>query len=93
MTEEKESKLEKFERLAGKRATDIIKGLRQLGGLSGKSYAYTEDHVAQIFEAIENEMNLTKGRFSQQDLSEAPGFSFVKKSSSEDEQPGLDTHQ
>ncbi|MDR3631431.1 MAG: hypothetical protein P4L42_13965 [Desulfocapsaceae bacterium] len=93
MTEDKEGKLEKFERLAGKRATDIIKGFRQLANLSGKNYAYTEDHVTQIFEAIENEMKLTRARFSQQDLSETPEFSFVKKTSSEDEQPGLDTHQ
>jgi hypothetical protein len=80
MSEEKESKLEKFERLAAKRATEVIKALQSVGNLSSKgSYEYTDDHVNQIFEAIGNELNLAKGRFFQQDASKPSGFSFAKK--------------
>lgn len=47
-------KIEKFEVLAEKRMTEIIKKIRLLGNLSNKSnYNYTDKHVKEIMKTLE----------------------------------------
>ncbi len=60
-----ETKQGAFKRLANKRANQVLKGLSLLGNLSNRNnYSYSEKEVRAIFSAIEEELRLTKSRFS-----------------------------
>lgn len=72
-------KLAKFERLAERRVTQAIKKMRLIGNLSNKgNYSYTEDHVQQIMEALDREMDILKGKFKEEAAPEATVFTFKK---------------
>ncbi len=59
-----ETKRATFKRLAVKRANKIVKSLNLLGNLSNKhNYSYTESDVKSIYDAIEEEVRLSKSRF------------------------------
>ena len=61
----KEAKSERFVRLAEARVNKIIKMVRLLGNLSWSSnYEYTTDQVAQIFKALQTELNTARRRFA-----------------------------
>lgn len=61
----KEPKSERFVRLAEARVNKIIKMVRLLGNLSWSSnYEYTTDQVAQIFRALQTELNKARQRFA-----------------------------
>ena len=61
----KEAKSERFVRLAEARVNKIIKMVRLLGNLSWSSnYEYTTDQVAQIFKALQTELNTARQRFA-----------------------------
>lgn len=60
----KETKRERFVRLAEARTNKILEMMRLLGNCSSKSnYEYTDDDVKQIFAALEKELKNTKNRF------------------------------
>ena len=62
----KESKEERFQRLAEARVNKIIPMIRLLGNLSNKCiYAYTRHQVEQIFTALQLELVKAKMRFLQ----------------------------
>ena len=62
----KESKEERFRRLAEARVNKIIPMIRLLGNLSNMGiYAYTRDQVDQIFTALQLELVKAKMRFLQ----------------------------
>jgi hypothetical protein len=72
-----DEKLQRFERVAEKRASDLIRRIRLLGNLSNRSnYAYTERHVRHMFTAIERELKLTRSRFEGVSGSQAVPFTF-----------------
>jgi uncharacterized protein YeeX (DUF496 family) len=72
-------KLEKFERLAEKRVNEGLKKIRLIGNLSNKNnYDYTEEHVKQIIDALENEMRVLKNRFKDEISSGKSDFIFKK---------------
>jgi uncharacterized protein YeeX (DUF496 family) len=72
-------KLERFERLAEKRVTDVIKKMRLIGNLANKhNYEYTDEHVKQIIDALEDELRLLKSRFKEEKINEKPAFSFKR---------------
>ena len=74
-----ESKAEKFERIAQRRVTELVSKIRLIGNLSDKrNYDYTEDHVRQIFEALESEVRACKGRFRSVETTAPSSFSFKK---------------
>lgn len=74
------SKLEKFERLAERRVSVVIKKLRLIGNLSNKNnYSYTDNHVKQIIDAIEAELHLLKSRFKEETTKKSTGFFFKSK--------------
>ena len=66
----------RFEELAERRVNEAIKRIRLIGKLSNKSnYAYTDDHVRQIFKALDDEVKATRSRFQSPPEDEA-GFKF-----------------
>lgn len=60
----KESKNDRFQRVAEARVNKIIKMVRLLGNCSGAAYGYTDDQVAQIFTALQTELDNAKERFT-----------------------------
>lgn len=59
-----ESREERFVRIAEARTNKIINMIRLLGNCANKgNYEYTDDEVKKIFNAIELELKLTKGKF------------------------------
>lgn len=62
---ERETKREKFVRLAEARTNKIIDMLQLLGNCSNSSaYDYTQSDVEKIFNAIESEIKEAKKKFS-----------------------------
>ena len=60
----KETKNEKFRRLAESRVNSLLDRLRLLGQLSDKkNYDYTDEQVSKIFRAIDSELKDTKSKF------------------------------
>ena len=65
MAAKKETKREKFVRMAEARTIKIISMVRLLGNCSNRSnYEYTDDEVKKIFSAIESELRAQKARFA-----------------------------
>ena len=68
----KETRNEKFKRLATKRVNDILYRLDVLSNCSNKSsYEYSEEEINKIFRAIENKVKETKASFR---VSKKEGF-------------------
>ena len=60
----KESKRDRFVRLAEARTNKIINMLQLLGNCSSKAnYEYTDEDIKKIFGALERELKNTKNRF------------------------------
>lgn len=60
----KETKSERFKRLATKRANDVLERIRILGNLSNKSaYEYTDEEIKRIFSSIDEQLRASKARF------------------------------
>jgi len=60
----KETRSERFKRIAAKRTNDILEKIRILGNCSNKSsYEYTEEEVNKIFSEIEKQLKLTRAKF------------------------------
>ena len=63
-TRPKETKDEKFRRLAESRVNVVLDRLRLLGQLSDrKNYEYTDVQVSKIFRAIESELKVARSKF------------------------------
>jgi hypothetical protein len=78
-TESATKKADRFERLAERRVTEVVKKMRLVANLSNKrNYTYTEEQVKQILEALEAEMRLVKAKFRQETAAQSQGFSFRK---------------
>lgn len=61
----RETRKERFKRLAEKRTTVVLERLRILGNLSNKTnYDYSDDEVRKIFSAIDSQTRLIKAKFS-----------------------------
>lgn len=64
----KETKRERFVRLAEARTNKIIDMMKLLGNCSSTAnYEYTEEDVKKIFSAIEKELKNTKAKFNEPD--------------------------
>lgn len=62
----KESKADRFRRVAGARVNKIIKMVRLLGNCSQSTvYAFTTEQVQQIFVTLQDELNRAQSRFVQ----------------------------
>lgn len=72
-----EERLKKFERIAERRVTDVIKRLRLIGNLANKrNYSYTENHVKQIISTLEGEMKDLKSKFQNDNAGGKVEFKF-----------------
>lgn len=75
----------RFERLAEKRVTEVVKRLRLIGNLANRhNYSYTDDHVRQILTALEQELRLLKARFQEEQQSDSPAFRFHERDAKRD---------
>jgi len=64
--ENEKVKRERFVKIAENRTNKIIDMIKLLGNCSNKNnYKYDEDDVRQIFNAIDNELRITKSRFQE----------------------------
>ena len=60
-----ETRKQRFARLAEKRVTRILNGLRLLGNLSNRSsYDYSDYDIRKIFGAIDSSTKAAKSKFS-----------------------------
>jgi len=60
----RESRREKFIRLANFRTTSALDKLRLIGNLANKSnYDYADDDIKKIFNAIEEQLKIVKNKF------------------------------
>ena len=60
----KETKRERFGRIAEARTNRILDNMRLLGNCSSKSnYEYTDEDIKKIFGALEKELKQTKNQF------------------------------
>lgn len=78
MKPSKETKEEKFIRLAEARVNKILVMMRLLGNLSGINYSFTMDHVEQIFTRLQLDLVKTKMRFLQPQEVRRRKFSLAK---------------
>jgi ABC-type Fe3+-hydroxamate transport system substrate-binding protein len=61
----KNDKNDRFVRIAETRTNKIINMIRLLGNCANKSaYAYNEEQVRKIFNAIDKELKLTRSKFA-----------------------------
>ncbi|MGE9926353.1 hypothetical protein [Megasphaera elsdenii] len=75
----KESKRDKFVRIAEARTNKILNMVDLLGNCSNPSiYEYSQSDVNQIFSAIENAVKDAKKKFSAQDTEKTTKFSLKK---------------
>lgn len=74
INKKRETKNERFKRIAERRVNIILDRLRVLGQLSEKrNYMYTDSQINQIFKAIDDELRVVKSKF-QSDSSERKRF-------------------
>lgn len=63
---DKDTKKEKFKKLAEKRVGNAIKNIRLVGNLANKShYNYTEEQVKKIFSTLTKELETMKAKFKE----------------------------
>lgn len=76
---EKQEKMMKFERIAEKRVTDVLKKMQLIGNLANKNnYEYTDKHVKQIIDSLENELKSLKNKFAEESSEKTTEFKFKK---------------
>ncbi len=74
---EKETKRERFIRVAESRMNKILQQIRLIGNLSNKNvYEYTDEDIEKIFAALEEEIADQKEKFQQEGKKKA--FSFAE---------------
>jgi hypothetical protein len=63
---EKETKRERFKRIASRRTNEILDKIRLLGNCANKrSYEYTDNEVNKIFSEVDKELKLARLRFQE----------------------------
>ncbi len=73
----KETKRERFVRLAEARTNKILDMIKLLGNCSSKSnYEYTDEDVRKIFGAIEREMKNARAKFNGTDTQKEDRFTL-----------------
>ena len=64
MDNNNESKAERFVRLAEPRVSRACKAISMIGHLAASSYEYTEKQVEAMFDAMQQELNTQKAKFT-----------------------------
>lgn len=90
----KETKAERFRRLANARVNKLIAMLRLLGNLSNPlCYEYRPEQITQIFTALQTELNKARRRFFQKGGKSGKRFSLsapMAKPIAEEHEPNFD---
>jgi len=60
---DKESKSDKFHRLANARVADIVDRFRVLSNLAGPNYAYTADEIEAVRTELQGALDAALGEF------------------------------
>ena len=77
MAKERETKREKFVRLAEARTNKIIDMLQLLGNCSNSSaYDYSQEDVDKIFSAIESEVKEARKKFNKNESKKSTRFTL-----------------
>lgn len=77
MAKERETKREKFVRLAEARTNKIIDMLQLLGNCSNSSaYDYSQEDVDKIFSAIESEVKEARKKFNKSESKKSTRFTL-----------------
>jgi hypothetical protein len=72
-----ETKAQKFERIAERRVNETLRALRLLGNLADKrNYEYSDQQVALIFTALDQEYRAIRSRFKAEVNSGSQAFKF-----------------
>lgn len=72
-------KMEKFEELAEKRVSDTLKKLQLISNLANRNnYDYTERHVKQIIDELEDGIKVLKNKFIEEIKDRKTEFKFKK---------------
>lgn len=71
-----EPKDAKFTRLALPRVNKAINAIRQIGNLSGPSYAFTPEQVTKISKTLSTEIDAALEKFAKGPTAEKKSFSF-----------------
>lgn len=72
-----ETKAQRFERIAERRVNETLRALRLVGNLSDRrNYAYTDEQVALILDAIDAACRRLKSKFKAESASDRRGFRF-----------------
>ncbi len=58
-----ETKADKFRRVARERIDKIVKSLRSLEGLTGRTYEYTPEQIEKIEAYLKNQLDATINKF------------------------------
>ena len=75
----KETKQQRFERIAERRVTEALRQLQLVGNLSNRAnYEYSNEHVKQMLDALENEFKQLRQRFREEVTTPGRSFSFAK---------------
>ena len=65
---EKETKKERFKRVAEKRVQNILKGIKSLSQCANQNvYSWTDEQLEKIWKAIDQELTLCKENFRDPD--------------------------
>lgn len=73
----KETKLEKFERIAEKRTIEALKRIRLIRNLANKNnYDYTDRHVNKIISELRKEVDMLEKEFKSKSESGEINFKF-----------------
>jgi len=60
-----EAPRQRFVRIAPKRVERLLREIRLIGNMANRNhYDYTEEEVGKIFNTIESEVKIAKGKFS-----------------------------
>ncbi|MGN8836789.1 hypothetical protein ACTNCI_07395 [Mitsuokella jalaludinii] len=72
-----DEKMTKFEEMATKRVQNALHAIRLIGNLSNRNaYHYTEEHVQQIFQSLEEAVAEEKAKFAPREKPKTTSFSF-----------------
>lgn len=77
----RETKSEKFERIAERRVNEALRALRLLGNLADRrNYEYTDDQVSSFIRVLDKEYRALRLRFSSDAGAGEEPFRFSKES-------------
>jgi hypothetical protein len=78
MKSDDETKRDRFVRIAEARTNKILGMIQLLGNCSNQSlYEYDQKDIDRIFQAIQNELNEAKRKYSKQDSKKGAKFTLI----------------